>query len=207
MKFIFKAILGGLVLLTTVLVLGLSIGAYLAYGKYEQPGPLDRAALVTIPRGSSVYSISKILLDNGVLDPSSVSPVNIFVHASKITKQANKLKAGEYEFTPHMSMKDILNKLEKGEVFSRQVTIREGLTNYEIKRILLQQNDLETEGAQKHPEGRLLPETYSYARGDSNADILTRMASAMDKALDEAEKNGWTVVDMKADWKTIYPGF
>jgi len=27
----------------------------------------------------------------------------------------------------------------------------------------------------------------------------------LDKGLDEAPKRGWTVVDMKADWKTIYP--
>jgi phosphoglycolate phosphatase-like HAD superfamily hydrolase len=27
----------------------------------------------------------------------------------------------------------------------------------------------------------------------------------LDKALDEARKRGWTVVDMKADWKKIYP--
>jgi phosphoglycolate phosphatase-like HAD superfamily hydrolase len=28
----------------------------------------------------------------------------------------------------------------------------------------------------------------------------------LDKALDQAKKNGWTVVDMKKDWKTIFPG-
>jgi hypothetical protein len=27
----------------------------------------------------------------------------------------------------------------------------------------------------------------------------------LDKGLDEAKANGWTVVDMKKDWKTIYP--
>jgi hypothetical protein len=27
----------------------------------------------------------------------------------------------------------------------------------------------------------------------------------LDKALDEAQARGWTVVDMKSDWKTIYP--
>ena len=27
----------------------------------------------------------------------------------------------------------------------------------------------------------------------------------LDKALDEASKNGWTVVDMKTDWKVVYP--
>jgi phosphoglycolate phosphatase-like HAD superfamily hydrolase len=28
----------------------------------------------------------------------------------------------------------------------------------------------------------------------------------LDKALDEAAAKGWTVVDMKADWKTVFPG-
>ncbi len=27
----------------------------------------------------------------------------------------------------------------------------------------------------------------------------------LDTALDEAKAKGWTVVDMKKDWKTIYP--
>ena len=27
----------------------------------------------------------------------------------------------------------------------------------------------------------------------------------LDKALDEAPQRGWTVIDMKSDWKTIYP--
>jgi hypothetical protein len=27
----------------------------------------------------------------------------------------------------------------------------------------------------------------------------------LDKALDETKANGWTVVDMKQDWKVIYP--
>ena len=27
----------------------------------------------------------------------------------------------------------------------------------------------------------------------------------LDKALDEAKKKGWTIVDMKRDWKTVFP--
>jgi hypothetical protein len=27
----------------------------------------------------------------------------------------------------------------------------------------------------------------------------------LDKALDEATSRGWTVVDMKRDWKTVFP--
>ena len=28
----------------------------------------------------------------------------------------------------------------------------------------------------------------------------------LDKALDEGRTKGWTIVDMKADWKTVFPG-
>ena len=33
----------------------------------------------------------------------------------------------------------------------------------------------------------------------------TSSIGRLDKALDEAQTRGWTVVDMKSDWKTIYP--
>jgi hypothetical protein len=38
---------------------------------------------------------------------------------------------------------------------------------------------------------------YAYDRDSS--------VGKLDKALDEAESRGWTVVDMKNDWKTIFP--
>jgi len=33
----------------------------------------------------------------------------------------------------------------------------------------------------------------------------TSATGRLDKALDEATAKGWTVVDMKNDWKVIYP--
>ena len=44
------------------------------------------------------------------------------------------------------------------------------------------------EHAGEHPEGRFLPETYAWVRGDSDLDVLRRAYEAMDKALDAA----WT---------------
>ena len=35
--------------------------------------------------------------------------------------------------------------------------------------------------------------------------IGTSSIGKLDKAWDEAQAKGWTVVDMKQDWKTIFP--
>ena len=32
-----------------------------------------------------------------------------------------------------------------------------------------------------------------------------RIFGRLDKALDEAQQRGWTIVDMKRDWKTVFP--
>ena len=31
------------------------------------------------------------------------------------------------------------------------------------------------------------------------------LVGRLDKALDEAKQRGWTVVDMKRDWKRVFP--
>lgn len=175
--------------LVTLLVIAVAAISYRIYEQYNKPGPLPEKTLLTIPRGSSVYSISEILFYNGVIEKQSYAPVNIFAHISKLTGQANTLKAGEYEFPAHISIKAILDKLEKGEAYSRKLTIREGLTNYEIKQLLLQQKELKITTAPKYAEGRLLPETYTYQRGESTAVILKRMALAMEKTIDIAWEN------------------
>ena len=36
-------------------------------------------------------------------------------------------------------------------------------------------------------------------------DILDKLWWPLDKALDEARSRAWTIVDMKRDWKAIYP--
>ncbi|MEO6264009.1 MAG: endolytic transglycosylase MltG, partial [Luteimonas sp.] len=41
----------------------------------------------------------------------------------------------------------------------------------------------------QHPEGRFLPETYVYTRGDSDLDVLGRAYDAMTRALDAAWKS------------------
>lgn len=168
----------------TLAALGAAGGAaYVAY-MYEKKGPLEETTLVQIPHGTSIRGVAEILLSEGVLKDKN--DATVFHVSGRISGDASKLKAGEYEIEPHATMGEVMVQLIEGKTFTRQITIREGLTNHEVADILLAQDDLEKVKVEMLPEGRLLPETYSYALGDSNADIINRMASALDKVLDEA---------------------
>jgi hypothetical protein len=37
------------------------------------------------------------------------------------------------------------------------------------------------------------------------ADDRSSLFGRLEKALKEAQARGWTIVDMKSDWKTIFP--
>lgn len=167
-------------LLTAGLVLG-GAGAYWAMQAIKKPGGFDKPIEIIIAPGSSVAGIAEQLNSAGAVE----SPI-LFRIAGRFMQQDSRLKAGEYEIPPHASIRDILNLLESGRTVQRKVTIPEGLTNFEILRLLSEREDLQKGRADMLPEGRYLPETYSYTREESNADILTRMAQAMDKALAES---------------------
>ncbi len=74
---------------------------------------------ITIPKGSSTLEISEILEKNGV-----ISNKYIFFIYSKI--QNKTLKAGTYEFKGDYSLKDIFEKIAKGELKLRLFTIIPG---------------------------------------------------------------------------------
>lgn len=178
MKFFFKLLLGGFVLVSTLVVLGGAGGSYWAWQKFIEDGPHSEAVHITIPNGSSIGGIAdQLSYHNAIGHPL------VFKYAGRISGQASKLKAGEYEIPAGASMREILDLLESGKVVLRQVTIREGLTSYEIDALLANVEDLELVRTEIPAEGTLLPETYSYEKGDSNADVLHHMADAMEKTV------------------------
>ncbi len=175
--------------MTTLVVIGAVVFGLWAKEEFKRPATHDAAIEVIIPPGSSVGAIVEILQDSGALEDTFHAPL-LFVYGGRLTEQATKLKAGEYEIPAHASIKDILDLLESGKVIQRQITIREGLTNWEIKNILLAHEGLEKGDAFKmHAEGVYLPETYSYQKGDSAFDIMERMHVALKSTLDQAWEN------------------
>jgi UPF0755 protein len=116
------------------------------------------------------------------------------------TGAAGRLQVGEYALAPGTTPRALLERMRDGKVVARRITIVEGWNMRELRAALAKAEPLLHESrdmddaalmrALGHPgvapEGRFLPETYQYVRGDSDLDVLGRAYDAMDKALDAA---------------------
>lgn len=182
MKTVFKLFLGFFVLVTTGAMIAGGAFFWWASQQFVKPSSVDTPIEITVARGANIGGIADQLLYAGAIDNTL-----LFKAAGRVTGQASTLKAGEYEIPAYASMKNVLDLLESGKVVQRQVTVREGLTNWEIKNLLDSHEGLLES---KHdylmkPEGFYLPETYSYKSGDTPYDILKRMNVALENVLDK----------------------
>jgi UPF0755 protein len=113
---------------------------------------------------------------------------------------AGRLKVGEYALDPGLTPRELLQRMRDGRVIHYRVTLVEGWTFRQLRTALAAAEPLEHETGDmddaavmaalghpgQHPEGRFLPETYLYQRGDSDLDILRRAHAAMEEALAQA---------------------
>ena len=113
---------------------------------------------------------------------------------------AGRIQVGEYELEPGMTPRQLLIAMRDGDVVQHKVTIVEGWTIRDVRAALAKAEPLVHDAAPlddaalmaklghpgQHPEGRFLPETYVFTRGDSELDVLGRAHEAMQKALDAA---------------------
>jgi UPF0755 protein len=113
---------------------------------------------------------------------------------------AGRIQVGEYPLAPSTTPRELLQAMRDGKVLNYRFTIVEGWNIRELRAALARAEPLGQEGASlddaalmdslghpgQHPEGRFLPETYIYTRGDSDLDVLQRAHQAMEQALDAA---------------------
>ena len=108
-----------------------------------------------------------------------------------------RIQVGEYALEPGISAGQLLRNMRDGKVVRHHFTLVEGWNIRELRAALgratplvqtLHEVDdaalmamLGREGV--HPEGRFLPETYAYDRGDTDVDLLRRAADDLDRAL------------------------
>ena len=175
-------VIAGSAFFTFLVIVVIALGAtlYLGRERFEARGPLSEDKVVNIPRGLGTKDISDLLVREGVIDQPYV-----FVGGVIALKARGDLKSGEYKFTAHASVADVVGTLIEGKVVQHAITIAEGLTSEQIV-AKLQENDALT-GLIKEiqREGSLLPETYKFTRGMTREQIVQRMQGEDKKILQD----------------------
>ena len=139
-------------------------------------GPLQEVVNVVIPKGANTKIVAQELKKYGVVDSEL-----LFRLVTRLNSADKNLKAGEYQFTPKISVLKAMEKIARGEVYYRKITIPEGLTVGQIMYLISNYPGLSGEISLDVKEGELLPETYSFELGASRDSIILQAKTAMDK--------------------------
>ncbi len=166
-------------LVVALIVLAGMIGWGVA--EFRRSGPLGEAQVVMLPRGSGLNAITDELAAKGVIRNAA-----IFRIGARYTGRDTSLRFGEYAIPAGASMDDILEILASGRSILYRVTIPEGWTSWQIVERLKTVEVLTGEIAAVPAEGSLAPDTYSFQRGTSRAEVLQDMAAAQRRILAEA---------------------
>jgi UPF0755 protein len=173
-----RAVRIALIATAVVVVLAAAFTLWSWY-RYTRPGPLAAATTVVIPKGQGVAGIAVRLRDAGVIASAFEFSVGV-----QIDQLARRLRAGEYEFPAHASMREAAALIVSGKTFKRRLTIAEGLTTREALKMVSEAYGLEGPLPDPPPrEGTLLPETYFYTYGDSRGGLVRRMQRSMHAAV------------------------
>ena len=166
-------------------------------GFSDQPiAGLQAGGSVVVASGDSFPGVLRKLRAAGVHDGEDLQWRALARHLDV----AGSLKVGEYALAPGITPRELLLNMRNGKVISYRFTLIEGWNIRQLRAALNAATPLRHETAAlddaalmkqlghpgQHAEGRFLPETYVYSRGDSDLDVLRRAYAAMDKALQEA---------------------
>lgn len=141
---------------------------------------VDAQTPFLIPAGSSLTSVAQNLEEAG-----HITSADGFLLSARIFGSSDPIQAGEFELKPGMSQREILAMFQSGDVIRRFVTIPEGMPSILVWERLMAE-ELLTGEVDVPLEGSILPDTYSYERGQSRASLIEQMQSAMDLYLAEA---------------------
>ena len=188
-------------LVFVLLLVALGVGGAWVWQRYtgfaDMPMTgLEAGETLMVERGDSLPRVLGKLREAGAREGHRIE----WQALAKQLGAAGKLQVGEYPLEPGMTPRSLLTNIRDGKVISHRVTIVEGWNIHDVRAALAKATPLEHDTidmsdaalmaalghAGQHPEGRFLPETYIYTRGDSDLDILERAHGAMTDELQQA---------------------
>jgi UPF0755 protein len=177
------------------------LGAGAAWWAGQQVGSAYRGfageeVFVDIPQGSSVTAMGDRLAAAGV-----VSHPLVFRIAARMSGAERSLQAGEYRFAEPATASEVVARLARGDVYTRAVTFREGLTIWDMADVFAAGGLGTAEDFLKEArdpariqaldpdarslEGYLFPDTYQLPRSAGAKGIVDAMVAGFLRAFDQ----------------------
>lgn len=170
-------------LFLVLVLLGLAAGAGSYLLLWQSAGPKAGPHSIVVEEGSSLAKVTDQLVAAGAVPGSATT----FRAMAKLFGSGDPVQAGEFEVPKGMSGAGVLDLLQHGQPVQRLLTVTEGMPSIIVQERLAAAKEL-TGAAPLAPEGSILPDSYSYQRGETRAAVLKRMTAAMDKTLAELWK-------------------
>lgn len=167
------------------------------------------SASIEVARGASLAQVANQLHNHGIL--SEPRALTIYGRLSGLSV---RIKAGEYPIHSDDTALTLLHRMVAGKTIRYSITFVEGWSFKQFRAALDEAAQLRHASrglsdpqimqalgrTDEHPEGRFFPDTYVYARGDSDLSILHQAATALDTTLAAA----WADRDAKLPYKRAY---
>lgn len=174
-------LLNGAVTFLFFVLIVLGIGLYYGSVQFYKEGPLRQDRITMITPGMNARTIAAALERNNIITNRWV-----FLAGLRAYQSNSSLKAGEYLIKAKASMSDVMDTLVEGRAILHTLTIPEGLTSKQIVERLRNDPILVGDITEVPDEGTLLPETYTFTRGQTRQYLLNEMKTAHIVALEEA---------------------
>ncbi len=159
-------------------LLGLIAGAGGYWLLWASPGPREGPHTIIVEEGSSLAKVAGELVAAGAVPGSA----DTFRAMARLFGSSDPIQAGEFAIPKAMSGAGVLDLLQHGQPVQRLLTIAEGTPSIIVREKLSAVKEL-IGPVPEAAEGAVLPDSYSYQRGETRAAVLKRMTAAMDKQL------------------------
>jgi len=159
-------------------VLAIIVAGTAFWSLWAGPGPTTEPRTIIVAEGSSLAQVATQLERDGAIRGNATT----FRALARIFGSGDPVQAGEFLIPARLSAGGILNLLQHGRPVQRLITIPEGMPSVLVHERLMRTEFL-TGDVAVPAEGSVLPNSYSYRRGEARSAVLERMQAAMRQEL------------------------
>lgn len=195
-------------LISAIVVLGLLLAITINTPMHTKSSQV----LIDVKPGASVRTFANELYSCGYVS----TPLAIIVWA-KLFNVTKSLQAGEYVIDHSLTPRQLLNKIITGDVMLREITIVNGWTFDQVRKSVADNDYLSHRLATlsraqimkklghpgENPEGRFYPDTYKFAKGTTDIEILTIAYNQMRGTLKKLWQNRAQGLAFKSPYQVL----